>query len=95
MMTKSSNRLANWFAKKIWRHSVRINSSVDTDASIKEWMDENVGRYDVWIDYGYQVHTGSLNTIDHIVNKGKIEYRFRSVSIAVQFKLTFYDHITH
>jgi hypothetical protein len=95
MIRKSSNRFANFIAKHVWRHSVTVTNLPEVQATIADWIDENVGKYDVWVDYKFTVHTDDCNVITSILNQNKIEYRFRSISYAVMFKLTFCDSLAH
>jgi hypothetical protein len=72
-----------------------ITCSIETEAEIKQWLVENVNKHDVFVDYNFTIVTGENNVIQQFIDKNKIEYRFRTISSAILFKLTFCDYIAH
>lgn len=94
MVRTSNSRIAKFIAKLVWRHGVTIAGAVD-HAAIRTWICENVGKYDVWVNYNFSVSTDDYGVIVFVENSNKIEYRFRSVSSAVLFKLTFCELLAH
>jgi uncharacterized glyoxalase superfamily metalloenzyme YdcJ len=95
MIRKSKNRFANFVAKFIWRHSVTVTSTTEYQAEIASWIADNVGKFEVWVNYNFTVHTDDQDLITSVSNTNKIEYRFLNVSSAVMFKLTFCDSLAH
>jgi hypothetical protein len=95
MIRIPNNRFTNFIAKVVWRHVVSVASTTELQAEIKNWIDENVGKYDVCVDYHFSIHMDEDDLITNLRGPNKIEYRFRTVSSAILFKLTFCESLAH
>lgn len=95
MLRKTASKFANFIIRRICRHSVLISCSVETEAEIKQWLVENVSKRDVFVDYKAVIITDENNLIQQVIDKHKVEYRFRTIGSAILFKLTFCDFIAH
>jgi NADPH-dependent curcumin reductase CurA len=95
MIRVPSNRFTNFIAKVVWRHVVSVVGTAEIQAEIKAWIAENVGKYDVCVDYHFSIHMDEDQLITHLMGPNKIEYRFRTVSSAILFKLTFCESLAH
>jgi 3-methyladenine DNA glycosylase/8-oxoguanine DNA glycosylase len=95
MIRVPNNRFTNFIARVVWRHVVSVVDTTELQAEIKNWIDENVGKYDVCVNYHVIIHTDEDDLITTLISKNKIEYRFRTVSSAILFKLTFCDSLVH
>jgi hypothetical protein len=91
MIRKSSSKVSSFFARLYFRHSVSIKYDNESYTEVYDWVQEKVGKRSVWVNYNTETCIDANGVIVQMITDNRLEFRFRKVTDAIMFKLTFVD----